>query len=600
MPGMEVHREAVARRRRVGPHKRLVAVLALAALAAPATRAHESEQYTLPAGRDFADLGPQFSQAFFSAIREAVASTNAEIDAALQAGEPAARLRALQSANHMAGQVWGQLFSTYPTNELLDLGLIGPSARARYPGLITMYRPVESIYDDPLLLLDPSKPVRALFRAGTVSAGGTLFGTDKIIHFINVGRIYHLHYLAAIEAGASQAQAALDAVQATASNPLLSEDGLLGLYTTGIRSNADLAADYAGLQFYRNLTETVQLGAQPRAPMLQRDGVHWRVAADDSHTLFSAFVSPHWNEVLNPNSYLPYVGQRVREVITTRCDDVFDWYRNGHGQALGQVWFEARQRELATLHGQAYGHELPLDDPVSVARICWPDAAPSAGPAGVDDPAADGADGALHWGATLPRRDALGRDAVWWAAAAGDNTRLAALAARGAALDRPDRDGETPLHAAVRQGHSHSVGWLLAHGSDAGRAASFGVSPLLQAATSGHRGAALALLRAGADANAQDDFGRTALQEASWRGDLALAGLLLQYGADATVASHHGSDALDIAQRSGHTPLLALLRASAPVVRKLGPVDPPGAADALAASASHSEPGAAAQPATAR
>ena len=64
-----------------------------------------------------------------------------------------------------------------------------------------MYRPVDSIYDDPLLMLDLSKPVRAFFRAGTVSAGGVLFGTDKIIHFINVGRIYHSRYLDAVAKG---------------------------------------------------------------------------------------------------------------------------------------------------------------------------------------------------------------------------------------------------------------------------------------------------------------------------------------------------------------------------------------------------------------
>ena len=57
-----------------------------------------------------------------------------------------------------------------------------------------MYRPTVSIYDDPLLVIDLTKVVRTFFRAGTVSVGGTLFGTDKIIHFINVGRIYHAKY----------------------------------------------------------------------------------------------------------------------------------------------------------------------------------------------------------------------------------------------------------------------------------------------------------------------------------------------------------------------------------------------------------------------
>ena len=557
--------------------KNLAAALLLAVFAA---QAHESEQITLPAGRDFADLGPQLSQAFLAAVRDAAALTNADIDQALRSGASATQLQRLQSADQIAARVWGRLFNTYPTNELLDLGLISPATRARYPGLVTMYRPVQSIYDDPLLLLDLSKPVRALFRAGTVSAGGVLIGTDKIIHFINVGRIYHARYLAAVEAGASEAAAALEAVQTTARNPLLSEDGMLGLFTTGIHSNGDLAADYAGMLFYRNLTETVRLGAVTRPPLLRRDGVHWRVVADDGDAVFSAFVSPHWNEVLNPNDYLSYVGWRVRTLIASRCDDVFDWYRSGHGRPRNQAWFEARQRELATFHSAPYGHTLPADDVVSVARICGPDRPQPATAAA----AADDRDDALHWGAALPQGDSLGRDAVWWAAAAGDDARLAELAARGAALDRPDRDGETPLHAAVRHGHAGSVRWLLAHGADAGHTARYGVAPLLQAAASGQREAAQALLDAGANPNAQDRFGRTALQEAAWRGDLALAGLLLRHDADATLASRQGSDALTIASRAGDAAMVAALRASAAVVRKLGPVHAHGGAGAVAVS----------------
>lgn len=575
----------VPRHRALDGLRRLAAALLLAA--ASGAHAHESEQYTLPAGRDFADLGPQLSRAFLAAIRDAVADTNAAIDAALDSGALPAQVQSLQSAGHIADQVWGRIFNTYPTNELLDLGLVSPSMRERYPGLVTMYRPVASIYDDPWLMLDVSKPVRAFFRAGTVSAGGVLFGTDKIIHFINVGRIYHVRYLAAVERGLDEAEAALDAVQATARNPLLSEDGLLGLYTTGIRSNGDLAADYAGLKFYRNLTESVQLGAARQAPMLQREGPHWRVAVLDEDRVFSAFVSPHWNEVLNPNRYVGYVGRRVRSVIATRCEDVSDWYRGGRGQPLDRAWFDARQHELATFHGEPYGHELDAD-PVSVARICWPGAAaPTTEP---DDP--------LRWGAALPpQADTLGRGAPWWAAAAGDNAWLERLAAGDAVLDQPDRDGETPLHAAVRHGHLHSVQWLLARGADANRAAAHGVTPLLLATGAGRGDVAEALLRAGADPDAQDGFGRSALHEAAQRGDMALAGLLLRHGADALLASRHGSDALLIAQRAGHDGLRAALRASAPVVRKLGPVEDSerGAAGQVAVSSPHSGPDAAAQ-----
>lgn len=538
-------------------------------------QAHESEQYTLPAGRDFADLGPQLSHAFLAAIQAAVADTNNAIDAALQGGALPTQLQPLQSADQVASRVWLRVFNTYPTNELLDLGLSSPATRSRYPGLVTMYRPVESIYDDPLLMLDISKPVRALFRAGTVSVGGVLVGTDKIIHFINVGRIYHVRYVSAIGRGLSEAQAALWAVQATADNPLLSEDGLLGLLTTGIRSNGDLAADYAGLKFYRNLTEPVRIGTTLRAPMLQRDGPYWRVVVTDPDTVFSAFVSAHWNEVLNPNSYLGYVGERVRSVIATRCGDVADWYRDRLGQAQPRAWFAARQLELSTHFGEPYGHELQASNPVSVATICWPGQAEASATAAP-----------LWWAAALPegRSDALGRSALWWAAAAGDDREVERLLASSAPLDQPDRDGETALHAAARRGDAATVQLLLARGADANRATAHGVSPLQLAVGGGHVPTAAALLQSGADANAQDRFGRTALHEVAQRGDVPLARLLLQHGADATLASRQGNDALQAARQSGNDTVLAMLRASGPVVRKLGPADGEAASGRVAAS----------------
>jgi hypothetical protein len=550
----------------------LAVVLLLAA--GSAARAHETDQYTLPSGRDFADLGPQLSHSFLAAVRTAVADTNAAIDVALVSGAGPRQLEELQSVNRVSSQVWAQLFATFPTNEWLDLGLVSASTRARYPGLVTMYRPVESIYDDPLLLLDVSKLVRTFLRAGTVSAGGVLFGTDKIIHFVNLGRIYHSRYLDAVAQGLSERDAALHAVTSTASNRWLSEDGLLGLYTTGIRSNGDLAANYAGLKFYRNLTEAVRVGPKLLPPMLQREGPHWRLAIEDEAAVFTAFVSPHWNEVLNPNTYLHDVGERMRGVIGERCDDVLDWYRDGHGRPLDQAWFAARQRELARIDGEPYGHKLEAEHPASVAEICGParddvGAAPAQAVAGHT---------MLGWGATLPPAqtttsgvDALGRSALWWAAAAGDTAALERLLdASVEALDRPDLDGETPLHAAVRHGQVRAAALLLARGVDANRAASHGVRPLLLAAAGGHVELSGALLQAGADPNAQDRFGRTALHEAAQRGDLALAMLLLRHGADAMLASRHGSDALQIARRAGHDALWATLHDSAPVARKRG------------------------------
>ena len=44
------------------------------------------------------------------------------------------------------------------------------------------------VYDDPLLIIDLTKFVRTFFRSATVNVGGTLFGTDKFLHFFHLGR----------------------------------------------------------------------------------------------------------------------------------------------------------------------------------------------------------------------------------------------------------------------------------------------------------------------------------------------------------------------------------------------------------------------------
>ena len=237
------------------------------------------------------------------AIAEAVNQTNVAIKGSLRDGHPTDHTLPLQSADRIAGKVWGQLFAAFPTNEAVDTMLASPSMRARYPGLITVYRPEQFIYDDPLLLMDVTKLVRTFFRGATINIDGTLVGTDKIIHFLNLGRIYHSSYLGARKRGLSEAEATAQAVQLSAgANPFLSENALLGMISTGIRSNGDLAANYAGLKFYRNLTETVRIGDKVLPPMLVRDGPYWRLDdhVQDESDFFAAFVTPHWNEALNP------------------------------------------------------------------------------------------------------------------------------------------------------------------------------------------------------------------------------------------------------------------------------------------------------------
>jgi hypothetical protein len=78
--------------------------------------AHETDQYTLPVGREFADLGPHFSRVVHGALVTAVDRTNKAIKLSLDRDDrPTDRTARLQSADFIASEVWGQLFAAFPT-----------------------------------------------------------------------------------------------------------------------------------------------------------------------------------------------------------------------------------------------------------------------------------------------------------------------------------------------------------------------------------------------------------------------------------------------------------------------------------------------------
>ena len=54
-----------------------------------------------------------------------------------------------------------------------------------------------------------------------------------------------------------------------------------GEATVGIYSNADLAANYAGLKFYLNLTRAVDVGGASLPPVLVRADGKWLLASKE-------------------------------------------------------------------------------------------------------------------------------------------------------------------------------------------------------------------------------------------------------------------------------------------------------------------------------
>jgi len=542
--------------------KRCIAAAAfgvLAALSLPAD-AHETDQYTLPLGQEFADLRLHFSRMVHDAIAAAVQTTNAEIQKSLSNGEPTWDTTWYQSPGFIAGQVWQEVFAAMTTNELLDAELGTQTMRARYPGLVVVYLPEQLVYDDPLLLIDITKFVRTFFRSASVNVGGTLFGTDKFLHFFHLGKIYHAEYLEARAEGLDEAQAQARAVDVSAgANPFLSENGFLGTISTGIRSNGDLAADYAGLKFFRNLTEPVRIGERQLPPMLVRDGVYWRLGnrVQPGSDFFAAFITPHFNEALNPNGFLGPVGERVQAVLRERCFDLLDWYRDARGRVRTREQFEALEKDLSTFYGEPYGYRNDGPDRVSIATTCF-----EGGAARRDDGTTQNAP-PDSW----PGSDRFGRTELWWAAREGQLDTVRQLIEATENPNARDVDGEAPLHAAARGGHAAVIALLVRHGADARLADRHGATPLHVAVESSDAESVQALLVGGADVNARDDFGRMPLHQAILQRNRALAALLLDHGADRSARYLRRTPA-QLAGRAGNAALGEWLATDRPAAQR--------------------------------
>jgi hypothetical protein len=96
--------------------------------------AHETDQYTLPVGREFADLGPDLARMVHDAVVEAMNTINPATKRSLYESRATTRTLRLQSADSISSEVWRQLFGAFPTNESLDTNLSRASLGARYPG----------------------------------------------------------------------------------------------------------------------------------------------------------------------------------------------------------------------------------------------------------------------------------------------------------------------------------------------------------------------------------------------------------------------------------------------------------------------------------
>jgi len=130
----------------------------------------------------------------------------------------------------------------------------------------------------------------------TIRLAGQLVGTDKPDHFWGLGYQY------------AQASAWGKDPAAALRWGTLTEKTFYGLLTSNVFSYADLAANYAGYQFYVGLlSEGSAIQRGPDDCVEQERGFEWR-----------EWVTPDWDEVWNPSVYNRYVQAAVQDRLRAR------------------------------------------------------------------------------------------------------------------------------------------------------------------------------------------------------------------------------------------------------------------------------------------
>jgi ankyrin repeat protein len=535
-------------------------ILLLVCASAVPVAAHETDQFTVPPDRKFADLGDYFNRWAYRAIDQGVNVTNTQIHQAIDAHAPPGVLAELESGPHVTMAVRTQWPWSVTQIEDFERVLASPEMRSRYPGRVVAYgERYGGVYQWAFLPFDIRAYAHILFFSSTIKIYGVYLGTDKLGHFTDEGINYYFEYHKWKDQGLSEQEAIARAVR-LGTDGLMSESGLLGLAANADYSNADISANFAGFLFYRNLTEPMRLKGRLYPPMLLRDGPYWKIADDvrPDSGFFARFISDHLDEALNPGFFDEYLRPALHDAVRARRAVLLQHYCDEQGRPRSREWFDRKLRDLSTYWGIDYGHRGTYDELVSIGNACFGPGTessplPSPGPEKPLRPGTPGSTG-LQLAAADPDRipNVTARELGM--------TAVAIVMHREAARDAAvDRFGQTQLHLAAAQSRGGAVASLVASGASPTARDDFGRTPLHDAVAAGSEAAVRRLLAAGGDVQAADDYGTTALHLACRRGRIGITRMLLERGADPNAANSAGATPLHEAASTGDAILVRLL-----------------------------------------
>jgi len=325
------------------------------ALVPTAVLATETDQFTLPP-KPLDDLGRDMGAVVLTALREAVVQLNADL-AERRLRDPKAGIEARDErkvATHIFEEV-GNGMPEAKMERILRYGDYGDRNVRFTPSYWdTIYVGAFSPY--PLAHLTTDCPTIRLY--------GVYLGTDKPGHIFQTGYEYNNIVEDAIAGGKSES----DAVGRAVAYGVMTEKTYFGIALTGVYSNGDLAGNYAGFKFYRNLLHEIRIGDTTLPPIVRLDGDKYVVdPARDDPDLMKPYVTEHLNEAYNP-SYQAFTIDKIRGHVRERCAA---W--KARDPEFNEASYRAHLERNQTWFGEPYGWDLPDENSADLRECFKPD-----------------------------------------------------------------------------------------------------------------------------------------------------------------------------------------------------------------------------------
>ena len=216
-------------------------------------------------------------------------------------------------------------------------------------------------------------PTDYLTISQTVKIYDAEFGTDKIAHFFQQGYSYYR----ITRRAAAKGFAPEDAVQKAIRWGRMTERTFYGTLISGVYSNADLCANFAGMKFYQNLTRSIKIGNQTKSSVLRLENGFWTFdeSADWRQILIKPFVSSHFNEALVPSVFIRLFGFRSFVRRTVRKQSCKQWF--DRNPQLSQAQLNETSERLKLWYGEDYGFTESRHF-ITIANTCFDNKQPSA------------------------------------------------------------------------------------------------------------------------------------------------------------------------------------------------------------------------------